>query len=106
MYDAWQVLKEEAAALEEQAPKLAAKAVELTKQLQKEEEVCSILQYCVHNIVCKVLCPAQDALSCSTFLPCNTEGMSFYKSPHQAHQTHQRNKGKNLSFTVPANEAL
>lgn len=35
----WQVLKEEAAALEEQAPKLAAKAVELTKQLQNEEEV-------------------------------------------------------------------
>lgn len=34
-----QVLKDEAAAMEEQAPKLAAKAVELTKQLQKEEEV-------------------------------------------------------------------
>lgn len=34
-----QVLTEEAASLEQQAPKLAAKAVELTKQLQKEEEV-------------------------------------------------------------------
>lgn len=33
------MLAEEAAALEEQAPRLAARAVELTKQLQKEEEV-------------------------------------------------------------------
>ena len=45
------MLKEEAAALEEKAPKLAAKAVELTKQLQKEEEVLCFPQYCVHNLV-------------------------------------------------------
>lgn len=41
---AFQALEKEAMAMEKDAPRLAAKAVELTQQLQKDEEVCPVSQ--------------------------------------------------------------